>query len=113
MAMRFEENRRNRKLCHLNPFEFFDIRGSVPEKTKEKFALGFGFVPGAHERRHCQSSVRFSERRIKGHGTACGLHSFWHTGLGPCQPVVAQHDVRVGQSGAGQRVLGIERNRFL
>ena len=25
---RFEENRGNRKLCHLNPFEFFDHRGS-------------------------------------------------------------------------------------
>ena len=26
-AKRFEENRGNRKLCHLNPFEFFDYTG--------------------------------------------------------------------------------------
>jgi len=26
-AKRFEENRGNRKLCHLNPFEFFDHTG--------------------------------------------------------------------------------------
>ena len=26
-AKRFEENRGNRKLCHLNPFEFFDQAG--------------------------------------------------------------------------------------
>jgi len=26
-AKRFEENRGNRKLCHLNPFEFFDYSG--------------------------------------------------------------------------------------
>ena len=25
---RFEENRGNRTLCHLNPFEFFDHTGS-------------------------------------------------------------------------------------
>ena len=25
---RFEENRGNRKLCHLNPFEFLDHAGS-------------------------------------------------------------------------------------
>ena len=24
LAKRFEENRGNRKLCHVNPFEFFD-----------------------------------------------------------------------------------------
>ena len=27
-AKRFEENRGNRKLCHLNPFEFLDHTGS-------------------------------------------------------------------------------------
>jgi len=27
-AKRFEENRGYRKLCHLNPFEFFDHTGS-------------------------------------------------------------------------------------
>ena len=27
-AKRFEENRGKRKLCHLNPFEFFDHTGS-------------------------------------------------------------------------------------
>jgi hypothetical protein len=27
---RFEENRGNRKLCHLNPFEFLTIRASSP-----------------------------------------------------------------------------------
>jgi len=29
LAKRFEENRGNRKLCHLNPFEFFDHEGSL------------------------------------------------------------------------------------
>jgi hypothetical protein len=27
LGKRLEENRRNRKLCHLNPFEFFDHTG--------------------------------------------------------------------------------------
>jgi len=29
-AKRFEENRGNRKLCHLNPFEFFDQEDPCP-----------------------------------------------------------------------------------
>ena len=31
-AKRFEENRGKRKLCHLNPFEFFDHTASEREK---------------------------------------------------------------------------------
>jgi hypothetical protein len=42
---RFEENRGNRKLCHLNPFEFFDHTGpkiavfSIVSDTVPDFAI--------------------------------------------------------------------------
>jgi hypothetical protein len=32
---RFEEDRGNRKLCHLNPFEFFDHTGTYAKRMSE------------------------------------------------------------------------------
>ena len=40
-AKRLEENRRNRKLCHLNPFEFFDHSPTDPSCSRYRpLALG-------------------------------------------------------------------------
>ena len=38
---RFEENRGNRKLCHLNPFEFFDHTSNLYDRFQRGAVIDF------------------------------------------------------------------------
>ena len=63
---RFEENRGNRKLCHLNSFEFFDHTATF---------AGWG-LPVRNQARACAGPSRQTEvleRRAGGSATDVGL----------------------------------------
>src|SRR5260370_36356502 len=86
-------------LCQ-SPLKELEVEQSIPVAgldvarielhcTKE-LPLRLRFVPGAHQTRHRQGSVRFRKRRTEDSGAARGFNRFQHAGLGACEAVGAK-----------------------